>query len=297
MQGTYQNTVTADSPRVESNVSAVSWGAVIAGGVVATALSIALVALGSGLGLSSISPWAHDGASAKAVSIGAVIWLILVHAFAAGIGGYVAGRMRTTWVGLHTDEVAFRDTSHGFLVWALSVLITAGLFSAATTAMMAAGVQMGSAAVTATGETLGPVASQASQQASDNNTGSYFVDTLFRTDNPTDATPAAARTESTRILARALADGEMQPTDRSYLAGVVSRQTGLSQPDAEKRVTDVITQARASADKAKQRTKEIADEARKAAANLSFAAFLALFIGAFFASLAATWGAKHRDLP
>ncbi|NMU92727.1 hypothetical protein HGQ98_24430, partial [Achromobacter ruhlandii] len=102
----------------ESAVSAVSWAAVFAGAVIAAALSLALFAGGSGLGLLSVSPWSGEGLSAPAAGIGIVAWMLFTQIVAYGIGGYVAGRLRTKWVDAHLDEVYFRDTAHGFLVWA-----------------------------------------------------------------------------------------------------------------------------------------------------------------------------------
>ena len=153
-----EHTVTASPPTPivhtapnEANAPGISWAAVLAGGFVAAALSLALLALGSGLGLSSISPWSNDGVSAKTIGIAAIVWLILMQAISGSIGGYMAGRLRTKWVGLHTDEVAFRDTAHGFLVWALGVVVTAGFLTATATALVGGGVKLGAAAITATG--------------------------------------------------------------------------------------------------------------------------------------------------
>ena len=124
----------------ESHSSSVSWAAVIAGAFVAAALSLILLAFGTGIGLSSLSPWGNAGAPASAVSRGAILWLIAMEMIASAIGGYLAGRLRTKWVNVHTDEVYFRDTAHGFLVWAVSVVI-AGAFLASAGAYMAALLQ------------------------------------------------------------------------------------------------------------------------------------------------------------
>ena len=100
---------------VESPVSAVSWAAIVAGGLTAVTATLVLLMVGVGLGFSSVSPWAGQGASATTLAVGTVIWLIVVQWLSAGVGGYVAGRLRTTWTGVHRDEVFFRDTVHGLL--------------------------------------------------------------------------------------------------------------------------------------------------------------------------------------
>jgi len=112
--------------------SAVSWSAVLAGAAVAAALSVALFALGAGLGLASVSPWAASGVSMTTFGILTGAWFLAVQLFAPGVGGYLAGRLRTTWTSVHTDEVYFRDTAHGFLVWAVSAVVTVALLGAAS---------------------------------------------------------------------------------------------------------------------------------------------------------------------
>jgi hypothetical protein len=306
---------------VESSASAVSWGAVIAGGIVAAALSLALVTLGSGLGLSSVSPWENAGASAKTIGIAGAIWLAFMQLVSASLGGYIAGRLRTKWVNVHTDEVFFRDTAHGFLVWALGLVMTASFMTSAVTSLVGGGAQAGADALTASGV----VTAAASRPATGNGSvpgtsdpNAYWVDQMLRTDKPTGdttagaaATPSAAappasappadlsprandvalRAELGRILSVGFRNGGLAPADRAYLAQTVSARAGLSPADADKRVADVISRATAAADEARA----AADKARKAAAYFSLWIFISLLIGAFCASYAATVGGRLRD--
>jgi len=268
----------ADIPvKNEAPSSGVSWPAVLAGAFAAAALSLSLLALGTGIGLSSVSPWSNMGASASAVSIGAIIWLIVTQMLAATLGGYLAGRLRTKWVNIHNDEVYFRDTAHGFLVWAVGLVITAAFLASAASTMVGGGAQLGAL-------TSGKAAStQAAGQASDPN--EYFVDTLFRSDRPApDPNDASMRTEAGSIFANALRQKDVPAPDKIYLGKLVAARTGLSQTAAEQRVSDVLTQAR-----------QAADTGRKAVAHSLYWTFLALLIGAFCASFAATIGGKQRD--
>src|SRR6185369_14211480 len=135
--------------------SAVSWAAVIAGGVTAVAITLLLVALGSGIGLSSVSPWSSSNPSATTFTLLAAVWLIIVQWLSSGLGGYLAGRLRTKWVGLHSDEVFFRDTAHGFLAWALATVLvavfaTSSISSAIGTATQAVSSAIGGAVSGAT---------------------------------------------------------------------------------------------------------------------------------------------------
>src|SRR5450759_924062 len=164
------------SVKNEAPSSGVSWPAVLAGAFAAAALSLSLLALGAGIGLSSVSPWSNMGASASAIGIGAIVWLIVTQMLAATLGGYLAGRLRTKWVNIHTDEVYFRDTAHGFLVWAVGLVITAAFLASAATSMIG-GAERASAAAAENSGTA-----QSGGQASDPN--EYFVDILFRSVRP-----------------------------------------------------------------------------------------------------------------
>lgn len=282
------STATARADR-EANLfsSGVSWGAVLAGAFVAAALALIMLLLGSGLGFSAASPWANEGASAKTIGIAAMIWMVFVHLSSSAIGGYMAGRLRTRWTDVHTKEVFFRDTAHGLTAWAVGIVITAAFLTSAATAIVGGAAKTGAAAVATAGA---GVAAGATSKTDDNSTG-YFVDMLFRSDGSRQEDDAGVREEAGRILATGLAQGDLSPADRSYLAQVIAARTGVSAPDAEKRVADALAQAKAAETKAK----EAADAARKAAAHLALWSFLALLIGAFVASYAATMGGRLRD--
>lgn len=241
----------------ESARSAVSWPAVFAGAVVAIAATMIMIALGSGLGFAAASPWPGAGPSLTSFAIGAGIWLIVTQWISAGLGGYITGRLRTRWSGVHTDEVLFRDTAHGLLAWAVATVIVAGVAFTAT----ASAVNAAADAASATG---------------------YATDTLLRSDRPADAASTeAARAEIGRLLARPDA---MAANDRAYLARLVARQTGVSPAEAQQRVDAATTSIR-----------EAADKARKVSSSVGFFAALSLLIGAFIASVAAAYGGRLRD--
>src|SRR5215471_10040673 len=127
---------TAQAGAVESATSAVSWAAIVAGAFAIAAVALILLALGSGLGLASVSPWYNSGPSATTFGVWAAIWLVVVQWISAALGGYVTGRLRTKWVGVHTDEVYFRDTAHGFLAWAVAAVIIAAALSSVVTSVV-----------------------------------------------------------------------------------------------------------------------------------------------------------------
>jgi hypothetical protein len=274
-----------DGQTVEASASAVSWAAVIAGAFVAASVTLILLAIGSGFGLASVSPWANAGVSATTFTILAGIWLIVVQWVASGMGGYITGRLRTKWVGTHTREVFFRDTAHGLLTWSIATVIGAALLATAASSAVGTGVKAAST-VASGAAAAGPMQPGMSMGRS------YDVDGLFRSVTPdATGTGAEARTEATRILAMGAVNGDVPAADQAYLVQLVSLHTGLGQADAQKRVDDTLAQEKAAEVKAKQ----VADTARKSTAAFSIFAALSMLIGAFIACVAAAFGGQLRD--
>ena len=274
---------------------AVSWGAVFAGAVGAASLSLVLILLGTGLGLSVVSPWAHDGISGTTAGVSTIVWITVVQLFASVLGGYLAGRLRSRWVTVHTHEVYFRDTAHGFLAWSVATLLMATLLSSAVGSVVSTGVKasgaVAGAAVAITGAAAG------ASVKNDNPGGesvAYSVDSLFRANSPAAAAPDKTA-EVTRIFANGLRSGDLGTADTQYLGQLVATSTGLSQADAEKRVTDTFTQREQTLQQARDKAKQAADDARKASAYLALWLVISLFVGAFVASLSATFGGRLRD--
>lgn len=285
-----------------SDYSLVSWGAVIAGAVGAAAFSLVLFLLGTGLGLAVVSPWGSEGISGATAGVSTIIWVTVVQLLASVLGGYLAGRLRTRWVTVHTDEVFFRDTAHGFLAWAVATLLMATLLSSAIGAALSTGLKAGgevvkSAVTVAGAATASGAASSGDGQAGANPLG-YFVDSLFRAapDRAASAAPSADRIpEVTRIFTNSLRSGELADVDRQYLGQLVAEKTGLAQAEAEQRVTETFTRLKQSLDQAAAKAKQAADDARKASALLALWLVVSLLVGAFVASFAATLGGRLRD--
>jgi hypothetical protein len=273
----------ADAP-VESSVSAISWAAIFGGAIAASSVAVVLVLLGAGLGLSAVSPWPRAGASAATFSIAAGIWLIVVQWLSSAIGGYTTGRLRTKWVRLHTHEIFFRDTAHGFLTWA-AMLIGASLVASAVSSAVGTGTQAAATVASGAAQGAGTAAAGMSSRA-------YGIDTMFRGEKPEfAATSQQSRAETTRILASAAQAGDIPPADKTYLAQQIATRTGISEADAQKRVDDMIAQEKAAETKARQ----VADAARKSASAFAIFTALSMLIGAFIASAAAAYGGNLRD--
>jgi hypothetical protein len=206
--------------------------------------------------------------------IGTGLYFIVMAMISSAIGGYLAGRLRNRWLGVHSSEVLFRDTAHGFLAWALASVLGAILLASPATSLLGAATSGAMQATSAAPATTGPMA--------------FYVDALLRPANPSAegaANRGDARAELTRLLTADFRNGaEPAAADRSYIAQVVAARTGLSPADADKRVNDVIMQAKADL-----------DNARRVAMHMAIWLTLSLFIGAFSAALAATEGGGLRD--
>lgn len=271
-----EKTIDLRTSVTELPASGVSWAAIAAGAVASLSLTIVLLWFGTGMGFSVVSPWTNSGVSATTFKVGTGLYLVVVAMISSAVGGHIAGRLRTQWYGIHSNEVYFRDTAQGFLAWALASLVGTLLLASAATTIL--------------GSTVGGLAQSASSTATQPSSAvSGYVDQLLRAD-ATAATvpvgdPADTRSELARLLTSSLtSDRDVKPADRIYVAQVVARRTGLSQADSEKRVNDVVTQAKSDLDKA-----------RKTAAQLAFWMAASLLIGAFSASIAAAEAGGFRD--
>ena len=274
--------VEAEAPAV----SAVPWPAIIAGGFVAAAFTLLLLALGAGIGFSVISPWsgASDITTTKAALVGG-IYMAVTAVMASALGGYIAGRLRVRWTQAPLDEVYFRDTAHGVLAWAFATVMGAGLLASAAT-------------IVGSGAAANPGPANAN---SANDITAPYLDRLFRPDYAalTGGTGQAAagvfaggrdlaadRDAARRILLSLRDHGrsELAGEDRQYLTQMVAARTGLPPAEAQRRVAAVETDVRAAL-----------DQARRIAMQLSFWLVAAMFLGAFAAGLAATEGGAARD--
>jgi hypothetical protein len=262
------------------STSAASWPAIIAGAFVAAAVSLILLALGSGLGFASISPWPGRGVTATTFAATTAIWLILTQWVSAGLGGYLAGRLRTRWIGTHAHEVFFRDTAHGLITWAVaSVLVAAAIGSSIGTSVGAAGRAVGAA---------GRMAAEGASAVSHGS--AYDIDRLLR---PADvgAPQADPKPEVAHIIANAAVTGDIPDGDRAYLAQLVAARTGITLEDAQKRVDGFLSDVK----DAEAKAKATADAARKVAAKASIYLALSMLLGAFIASVSAALGGRLRD--
>ncbi len=254
-----------DGPNLESAGSGIHWGAILGGAAAAAAISLILIPLGSAFGFGSFSVFTATANTAVVFTAGWAIWLVVMQWVSSFFGGYIAGRLRVRWADLHSDEVFFRDTAHGFLAWAVATIVTVALVAGITTSAVSGGAK----------EATGPDMD-------------YYASSLYRgaTQPVTDIEP-----ESAAILMNDTADNNFPAEDRSYLAHQVAARTGLSEADAETRVNAVISRL----DTVRQQAAQAAETTRKALVGFFTVLFISLLVGAFIASVSAALGGRLRD--
>jgi hypothetical protein len=293
---------------------------------VAIAASAILLAFGSGLGFALVSPWPGRGASATGFTVNAAIWLIVSQWLSAALGGYIAGRLRTKWVGTHTHEVFFRDTAHGLVTWSVATVAVAALLAGSVTSGVggalhalggAASAGLQGAAGGVAGGPPGPAGVVLGMPGGGPSAAmTYDIDKLFRpgtggagpgvagaaagsasngTGSPAPGMDMSSdpRVEAVYIAFHAIAspDQGVPDDDRAYLAQLVQAQTGVTPAEAQKRVDDFVTATSNAANEARAAV----DTARKTAAEASIFTALALLVGAFIASVSAALGGRLRD--
>lgn len=271
------------STATRDHSSYVDWPAIIAGIVLASAISLVLITFGSAVGLNFLDFGYGDGPNPIVVGIVAASWFLWVQISSFMAGGYLTGRLRRRYFDANEDESDLRDGAHGLLVWAGAAILGAVL---AVSGIGAVANTAGSVATVAT--TAASNVTEGAADALDPN--AYFIDTLFRSEQPTDAT--AARAEAGSIFAQAaLGDGTVPDADRTYLANVVAANTGLTPEEASARVDQTIQ----SIQTAREQAANAARIARNTAIIGAFLIAASLLVSAIGAFWAAQKGGNHRD--
>ena len=316
------------TPGTSVDGSYVDWPAIFAGSVVAVAIGLLLATFGAALGLSAITLDGTDDSSTLELILTG-LWLVLTLVAAYLAGGYIAGRMRRRVEAADKDEVTARDGINGLVVWGLGTIVTAMLvanvvsFTATTAGNVAAGAGQAVGAVTqAAGTAVGGLASGVANAAGavvpndvQNDPTDFLSNQLLRPAqvDPTATEPAELAQQTASIVANAYRTGEVSDADRAYLASAVAARTDLTQPQAEARVDQVITDAQDArqqaadaietakaeaaqlAEEAKATAIEAARKARNAAILTAFALAAAALIAAASAMAGAVHGGRDRD--
>lgn len=246
-----------------------SWTPVIFGALVATALSSILLTFGAtmGLGVMSTAPSWRDASAALALLSG--LYLIIQAVISFGVGGYIAGRTRNVAVASDSLEIEHSDGMHGLGAWALAVVLGALLAAF-----------LGSATLTRSGGNLPSARTSAAEPLL-----SYEIDRMFRpVRRAANVDLSQERAEAGRILLTSSSHSGMSSEDRAYLVQMVSGATGLTGPDAERRVDTAVSNSQTAIARS-----------RRSSVILAFSIAAALLLGAVVSWAAASGGGRHRD--
>ena len=276
------------APEADDKTSYVDWPAIIAGIVLASAISLVLLTFGSALGLSFVNFRAGENVLPVWVAIAAASWLLWVQVSAFMAGSYLTGRLRKRHHDATEHESDVRDGAHGLIVWAGGLVVGAII---ATGGVSAVANAVGSAA-----STLTTAASTVADDAAAMDPNSYFIDTLFRP--AADAAPvapgtdtSALRAEAGRIIAQGAMTGSVSEADTAYLGQLVAQTTGMPAEQANARVGEVMT----AIDNAKAEAERVAENARRTGVLAAFLTAASLLVSAAAAFWAAQKGGNHRD--
>lgn len=263
-------------PRVaESTASYVDWGAIIAGSVLAAALSIILLSFGGAIGLSTVSPRSGEGASAVWIAIAAGVWFVWTMVSSFGAGAYVTGRLRGRIGDATPPEVEARDGAHGLVVWAVGALVGITLAAAGVSGSLSIGAK-----------TVGAGAAVVAEAAPE-----YYSDLVLRNENAGAEIDAAAASEVAGILRRGIAVGEIVERDQQRLSAIVASSAGIAPEAAAARVDEALSEI----DDARETAVETAERARVAGVIFGFLVAASLLASGVAAFACAAAGGRHRD--
>lgn len=245
-----------------------AWSPVVLGALTSAAVSSILITFGIavGLGVSSASPSWRD--TSVALSLLSGIFLILAALVSFGCGGYLAGRTRSSYAAAAAQDIERRDGWHGVASWAGAVVLSA---------IIAALV-----ALSATGR---PSVLAAPSTSSEPAVLSYQIDLLLRAQRRLpSAELGPTRAEAGRILLTSSSHSGVSADDRAYLTQIVSTATGITGPDADRRVDTIIADA-----------KRAISRARASIIIIAFSIAVSLLLGVAAAWAGAEAGGRHRD--
>jgi hypothetical protein len=270
----------APSEGVPALPSRISWGAVLAGGVVAVAVGTMLNILGVAIGASVVDASAGSTPGASSFGIGAGIWLLVANLIGLAVGGYVAARLSGSADG--TDSVL-----HGLAVWAIGFLLSAVLLGnaisgAASTATQGASSVLGGLAQgagNAASAASGP-AGQALQQVDPRQLIERAQQSLRTGGDPAQMNSDQRNAEIAQLLTRRVTDGNLPQGDRDRLGRLVAAEYNIAPEEAQRRLQQVEAQATQAAQDAERRAREAADATATAGAVAAYWVFAAMLLGA-----------------
>ena len=284
----HQTPVTPEEDLRTVLTNRVSWGAVLAGVVVALVIQLILNLLGLGVGASTLNPAGGDTPSAATFSIGAGLWWALSGIIAALAGGYTAGR-------LAGQPKEFTGAWHGLTAWALTTLIVFYLLTTTIGGIVGGAFRTLGTVASGTAQTLGTAAQTAVQAATPalSRTADPFAEIERSIRGAAGGTDAAALRDAAVSAVRAAVTGDPQQAQdaRERAAQALAKSQNVSIDEARSRVAEYERQYRQVVEQAKQQAIAAAETAATATSRGALFGAFALILGAIAAWFGGRLGA------
>src|ERR671910_2373374 len=241
-------------------INKISWGAVLAGVVVALVTQLVLNMLGIGIGAATLDPGAGAGEnpSAQSFSIGAGIWFALSGIIASLAGGYAAGRL----AGKAKESTA---GWHGLTTWALTTLLIFYLLTSTVGSLLGGAYNTVTSALGGVGRTVGATAETAVQAAAPSL--SRVTDPFSTIENQVRGAtggndPAVLRDAAVAAVRAAVTGDQAQAqAARDRAAQALARAQNIPEDQARAQIEQYEQQYRQAVDQAKEQATQAADVA------------------------------------
>lgn len=276
----------------------VSWGAILAGALVAVAVGTMLNVLGVGVGASAVDAQGRATPALQSFGIGASIWVLAANLIGLVVGGYVAARLSGT-----ADKAD--GTLHGVATWATAYLVSAvllgnvvsGIASTATSAVGSVAGGLGSAVTSVASGAAGAATTAAATGNAPTVNPQAIIDraraALTGPSDPARMTTEQRAAEITSLLGSRIANGSFSDADRRRLTQLIAAEAGISEQDAAARIQQYEAQAQQTAQEAERRARAAADAAATGTAAGAYGIFAALLLGLVAAIVGARIGTRE----
>jgi hypothetical protein len=278
--GTGSGQTLAPTLHLGHNRSRISWGAVLAGAVVAVATTLLLSLLGASMGAGLSADLANYGT-------GAAIWEIINLALSMAFGGYVAARLSGTHS--HVDAEL-----HGITVWGVAVLLGSVLLAQAASGLIGMVWQGAGSVVSQVVGGAGAISGVLPPEASPQAMIDRLQQSLGNSGDPTTMSHEQISAEMAALVRRSVVNGNLSESDRNRLVALVAAQSGVTKEEAARRVTAMENDAKTSLAQTEQKARAAADEVARTAATAARALFTALVLGLLAALVGAWIGTRHK---
>lgn len=254
----------------------VSWGAVLAGVVVALVTQLLLNMLGVSIGLANFNPQTGDTPDANTFSMAAGIWWTLAGIIASFAGGMAAGRL----AGRPKDSTA---GWHGVISWALTTLLIVYVLTAAAGNVVGGAYNVVSGALGGLGRTASTAAQTAAPGLAQIQEPFAKIEQAIR-QNTGGNDPAALRDAAVAAV-RAMVTGDRQEaeTARNRAAEAIARAQSIPPEEARQRVAQYEQQYRQAVEQTKRDAAVAAEATADVVSRGALFGFFALALGAIAA--------------